>query len=189
MSDTSPPGDPGPQISDAVQEVQGVFPSDSALQDAISRLGTAGFDRADISIPDASGVGGASTPEQGAENPTTEEDARQTRTLHTSMAATVGAMAAAGTVIATGGAAAPAIAAAAAGGLGLGGAMQGVTSAGKEAEHQTREEAAAKGELVLSVRLKSPDQRTAAEQAMREAGAGRVQGVVRTGVCSAGWTG
>ncbi|MBV8573803.1 MAG: hypothetical protein JOZ58_02020 [Acetobacteraceae bacterium] len=189
MSDTSKPGDPGPQMSDAVQEVQGVFPSDSALQDAISRLGTAGFDRADISVLDATADQSQATPEEGAQNPNTEEDERQARTLHTSLAASVGVMAGAGAVVASGGALAPAVAAAAAGGLGLGGAMQGVASAAKESEHQTREEAAAKGELVLSVRLKSADLREAAEEAMRSAGATRVQGVVRAGISSASWTG
>jgi hypothetical protein len=188
MIDTPAPGDPGPQISDAIQEVQGIFPSDSALKDAMSRLTLAGFDRADISIPDAAADPNA-TPEQSAENPTTEEDSQQARTLHTSLAASVGALAAAGAVIATGGAAAPAVAAAAAGGLGLGGAVQGVTTAAESAQHDTREEAAAKGELVLSVRLQRPDQRAAAEEAMRNAGATRVQAVVRTGVSSAGWTG
>jgi hypothetical protein len=190
MSDTpSAPGDPGPQLSESIQEMQGVFPSDSALQDAISRLTTAGFDRADLSIQDAASEGAEATPEQGAQNPTSEDDSRQARTLHTSLAASVGAMAAAGAVVATGGAAAPAVAAAAAGGLGLGGAMQGVTQATETARHQNREEAAAQGALILSVRLQRPDQRQTAEAAMKDAGATSVQAVVRSGISSAGWTG
>ena len=105
------------------------------------------------------------------------------------MAGAVGALAAAGAVIATGGAAAPAVAAAVAGGVGLGAAAEGATKVADTMQHQQREEAAARGELVLSVRLRQPDRRDAAEAAMREAGATRVEGVVRTGVSASGWTG
>ncbi len=190
MSETgSVPGKAGPEVSAAVEEVRGIFPSNSALQDAVSRLGVAGFDRADISIPGVAPLTQEATPEQGAENPNTEEDSQQTRTLHSSMAGAVGALAAAGAVIATGGAAAPAVAAAVAGGVGLGAAAEGATKVADTMQHQQREEAAARGELVLSVRLRQPDRRDAAEAAMREAGATRVEGVVRTGVSASGWTG
>ena len=169
------PASPGPGLPEAVDEVRGLFPSDSALQDAISRLSMAGFDRADISIPDAAPTTTAAvTPDQGAENPNTEDDSRQARTLHTSMAASVGAMAAAGVVIATGGAALPAVAAAVAGGAGLGAVTQGITGATDAAQHGSREQAASRGELALSVRLTSPAKRTAAEEAMRQAGATQV---------------
>ena len=167
----------GPALGETVQEVRGAFPSDGAIQDAISRLSIAGFDRADISIPDASPVSSRTTPEQSAENPTTEDDSQQARTLHTSMAASVGAMAAAGAVIATGGAALPAVAAAVAAGVGLGAAVQGVTGAADKAQHDEREEAASRGELVLSVRLRDSSRRPLAEQAMRDAGSMRVDAV------------
>jgi hypothetical protein len=187
MSDVgNVPGNTGPQLGGEVEEVQAVFPSDSSLQDAIARLGMAGFDRSDISIP---GTQSATTPEQGADNPNTEEDTRQERTLHTSLAGSAGAMAAAGAVVATGGAALPAVAAAAAGGVGLGAAAHGLSNAAKSAEHSEREAAAQSGELVLSVRLRQPDEQAKAEQAMRDAGATKVQAVVRSGVSSAGWTG
>ena len=75
MSETgSVPGKAGPEVSAAVEEVRGIFPSDSALQDAVSRLGVAGFDRADISIPGVAPLTQEATPEQGAENPNTAED-------------------------------------------------------------------------------------------------------------------
>jgi hypothetical protein len=187
MSDAgNTPGNSGPQLGGEVEEVQAVFPSDSSLQDAIARLGMAGFDRSDLSIP---GTQPATTPEQGADNPTTEEDARQGRTLATSLASSAGALAAAGAVVATGGAALPAVAAAAAGGVGLGAAAQGVSNAAKSAEHSEREAAAQSGELVLSVRLRQADQQAKAERAMREAGATKVEAVVRSGVSSTGWTG
>ena len=190
MSNTrSVPEKPGPEISAAVDEVRGVFPSDAALQDAIARLELVGFDRADLSIPGVSPETHEATPEASADNPNTETDTRQSRTLHTSLAASAGALAAAGAVIATGGAAAPAVAAAVAGGVGLGAAAQGATQAADRIQHQDREEAAARGTLMLAVRLRRPDQRGVAEAALREAGATEVEGIVRSGVASAGWTG
>ena len=163
-----------------MHEVQGLFPSNATLEDAIARLTADGFDRADISIPDASPAREDVTPEAGAANPNTETDDRQTRTLHTGMAASVGALAAAGAVIATGGAAAPPISAAAAGGLGLGAAASGISTAASQTERDAREEAAKRGELVLSVSLRDPSFRDRAEAAMWKAGAMRVAPVIRT---------
>ena len=116
MSDISGSGKSGPAVADDVSEVQGLFPSNATLEDAILRLTGDGFDRADISIPDVSPTRAEATPEQGAANPNTDVDDQQSRTLHTGLAASVGALAAAGAVVATGGLAAPAIAAAVAGG-------------------------------------------------------------------------
>jgi hypothetical protein len=166
------PAKAGPSLATAAEELCAAFPSDAAFQDAIARLQQAGFDRADISAPAA--VPTAATPEASAENPNAEDDIRQSRTLHTSMAASVGAVAAAGAVIATGGAALPAVAAAIAGGVGLGAAMQGLTGAADKAQHDLREEAAARGELLLTVRMPTPSRLPAAEAAMRAAGAKRV---------------
>lgn len=169
----------GPPLTGAVQEVLGCFPNDIAIQDAISCLSMAGFDRSEISVHDADPAALRATPEQSAENPNTEDDSRQSRTLHTSMAASVGALAAAGAVIATGGAALPAIAAAVAGGVGLGAAMEGVTRASDKVQHDLREEAASRGELLLSVHLRDPARQSIAESAMREAGASRIETVLR----------
>lgn len=173
------PDKAGPDLTEMVDEVRGTFASDSALQDAISRLTLVGFDRADISLPDATPTSVDATPEQGAKNPNTEDDSRQTRTLHASMAASVGAMAAAGVVIATGGAALPAVAAAVAGGVALGAVTEGITGATNAAQHGSREEAASRGELLLSVRLRDHAQHTAAETAMRDAGATDIAAIPR----------
>jgi len=94
----------GPAIG-ALHEVRATFGTPEALQEAVGRLETAGFDRADLSLPEI--MTGQETPDAGARPVDTEEDARQARTLHTSGAAAVAGMAAAGGVIATGGAAAP----------------------------------------------------------------------------------
>ena len=80
-----------------------------------------GFDRADLSLPENMPPSERATPEAGAKAVDTEEDARQTRTLHTGGAAAAVGMAAAGVVIASGGAAAPAVAAAAVGAGAAGG--------------------------------------------------------------------
>ena len=64
----------------------------------------------------------------------TEDDARQARTLHTSTAAAIAALAGAGMTVATGGAAAPAVAAAVAAGAAAGGATYAVSSAANDQE-------------------------------------------------------
>ena len=170
---------PGPPIAETVEEVRGFFPSDGALQDAISRLVMAGFDRTDISLPVPVPPGEA-TPDQGAAEPHTEDDDRQMRTLHASLAGSAAALLAAGVVIGTGGAAAPAVAAAAAAGLAAGGVAHTVSRGANEAQHEERNAAAARGDLVLSVRVADTAKRSEAEAAMRAAGATRIHSVVRT---------
>jgi hypothetical protein len=180
MSDISGSDKSGPAVADEVSEVQGLFPSNATLEDAILRLTGDGFDRADISIPDVSPTRAEATPEQGAANPNTDVDDQQSRTLHTGLAASVGALAAAGAVVATGGLAAPAIAAAVAGGVGLGAAAEGVTRAAGRMQDDAREEAAKRGELILSVTLRRSDQQAKAEADMWKAGAMRVTPLTRT---------
>ena len=171
----------GPVLSEHIQEVQGIFPSDAAMQDAIGRLTLSGFDRAAISIPAANPAHHEATPTAGAADPHTDDDKRQVRTLQSSMAATVGAIAAAGATIATGGAAGVAIAAAAGAGLAAGGAVQVARSVGDTAQSESREEAARAGKLVLAVSVSSAADVAKAEAAMHEAGASRVESVTRTG--------
>lgn len=180
MNDASETPKGGPALDGDVHEIQGLFPSNATLEDGIARLTADGFDRADISIPDANPPSVDTTPEQGALNPNTETDDRQLRTLQTGLAASAGALAAAGAVIATGGAAAPAVAAAVAGGAGMGAAASGVSTAASASKISAREEAASRGELVLSVALRNASQRNKAEAAMWKAGAMRVAPVIRT---------
>jgi hypothetical protein len=168
-------------ISDTIEEVQGIFPHDAALQDAIGRLTRLGFDRAALSLPAASPRAAMATPDQGAENPDTEDDARQLRTLGSSTAAVVGAAIGAGLTVATGGAALPAFAAAAGLGLAAGGGVFAASSAASNAQHDERADAALRGELVLAVNLRDTAEAAKAEAAMREAGATRVASVRREG--------
>lgn len=184
----------GPAMAGSVQEVQGVFPSDAAMEDAIAKLTLAGFDRADFSLPVTNPTSGTATPEQGAATPLTDTDLRQARTMGTGMAGTIGAFAAAGATIATGGVAGVAIAAAAAVGIGSGLAANAIGTAAKTAQSDDHEAEAKAGRLVLSVHTATTEKQAQAEQIMRVAGASHVAAVSRVaatdaGINSAGWTG
>jgi hypothetical protein len=171
----------GPVINDTIQEVQGIFPSDAALQDAIGRLTRAGFDRASLSLPAANPRPLHATPTAGADNPETDDDAQQSRTLHSSMAASVGAMIGAGVTVATGGAAAVAAVAALGLGAAAGGAVSAAHAAADHAQTEHRNASAAAGELVLSAAAPDAEAVAKARTAMQEAGASRVEAVTRTG--------
>ncbi len=170
----------GPRINDTIQEVQGIFPNDASLQDAIGRLTRAGFDRAALSLPAARPSYEDATPSYGAENPNTEDDTRQSRTLQSSMAAAAGAMIGAGVTVATGGAAALAAAAALGLGAAAGGAAHAAHLVGDSAQSQGRDEAAAEGTLVLSAAAHTADSVEKAREGMQAAGALRVETVQRT---------
>ena len=190
----------GPAMTADVYEVQAAFATEAALQEAIVLLSQARFDRADLSLPAAAPVSAVATPDQGAALPTTDTDMRQARTLGTSMAGTIGAVAAAGVTIATGGAAAVVIAAAAAVGAAAAGGAHAIGQATEGNMTQQREAAAERGELLLSARVTTPERRALAEQLMQQAGGRAVANVTRDaageshgdeagGVSSASWTG
>jgi hypothetical protein len=162
-----------------IHEVRGIFPSDAALQEAIAQLTLAGFDRADLSLPHATPWPEDATPEQGADEPTTEVDAQQARTLHTSGAAAVGALLAAGVTVATGGVAAAAAGAAVGAGAAAGAVAAALSRGDDSSQHEKREKAAAAGELILSVRTPNAAKEGEAEAIMRAAKATRVDTVVR----------
>ena len=187
-------GKAGPSMAESVDEVQGIFPSDAAMEDAIAKLTLAGFDRADFSLPTTSPTGGAATPEQGAATPMTDTDLRQARTMGTGMAGTIGAFAAAGATVATGGVAGVAIAAAAAVGVGSALAANAIGTAAKTAQSDEHEAEARAGRLVLSVHTATAGKQAEAERIMRSAGATEVSAVTRAaaadvGVDSSSWTG
>jgi hypothetical protein len=171
----------GPVLNNAIDEVQGIFATDAALQQAIGKLTLAGFDRAAISLPHASPHPAEATPEQGTAPLGTETDTRQMRTLLSSTAGVTGALAAAGVTVATGGAAGVVLAAAAAGGLLAGGATSVASSAVGDAQQEAREQSAADGTLVLAVHAPTPEAAAKAEAALHAAGAIRVERVVREG--------
>lgn len=178
MSSTN---DASPTISETIKEVQGSFPSNAALEDAIGRLTRSGFDRAAISLPAANPEAEDATPSAGAQDPMTDDDTRQVRTMRSSMAATAAAFVGAGVTAATGGAALVAVAAAAGMGLAAGGAVSAASVAVDNAETRARDKAAAAGELVLSVTAQDPDAILKATEAMLQSGATDVLTVTREG--------
>ena len=164
----------GPAIAKA-HEARAHFTDPDAMQAAVAQLEMSGFDRADLSLPEAMPPVERATPEAGAKPVDTEEDARQARTLHTSGAAAVVGMAAAGVVIASGGAAAPAVAAAVVGGGVAGGIAYALSSASNDDEQMEREEKAASGMLILSVRAPTIERRAEAASILRAAGGWEVE--------------
>ena len=147
-----------------------MFRDTDAMQRAVARLEISGFDRADLSLPEVMPPAERATPEQGAKPVDTEEDARQTRTLHVSGAAAAVALAASGVVVASGGAAVPAVAAALLGGGAAGGVAYTLSSASNADEQMDRERKAASGNLILSVRAPSAEKRAEAQSILRAAG-------------------
>jgi len=145
------------------------------MQQAISQLNLHGFDRADLSLPEQNPPPNRATPESGAMEADTEEDARQARVVQSSTAASVAALAAAGITVATGGAAIPAIAAAVLAGGAMGGATFAVSSAANSHDQDARDERAAAGNLILSVRTPTAEKRVEAEAILRSAGGQSIQ--------------
>ncbi|WP_428375800.1 hypothetical protein [Lichenicoccus sp.] len=186
MSDApnEPPGNPGtiPIMSDAIREVQGIMPDEGTLQQATQALLTAGFDRHDLSLPAPRPSPQDTTPEQGAENPTDEHDARQARTLANSTVGVAGALMG-GLVasVATGGAAIPAAAAAVAAGLSAGGLSQATFQGAANVREQRHDAQGARGELVLAALARDPEHEALATRVLSEAGALWVETVERTG--------
>ena len=185
----------GPALATSVAEVQGVFPNDNTMQDALSQLTLAGYDRADFSLPEEQHAQAASTPTEGAENPTDDTDKAQLRTLGTSMAGYAGAVAVAGAVIATGGAAALAVGGAAAVGLGTAAAANATGQAADQAAVDERNRRGAAGTLILAVRTTTQAQADQVTGIMQKAGAvkatpiNRGEGAMTAGVSAASWTG
>lgn len=194
MSDT---GDTkqGPSLAASVAEVQGVFPNDDTMQDALSQLGLAGYDRSDFSLPEEQDARQVGTPTEGAENPTDDVDKAQLRTLGTSMAGYAGAVAVAGAVLATGGAAALAVGGAAAVGAGTAGLANATGQAADQATINERNRRGESGTLVLAVRTRTPAQAQQVTDILHKAGATQVTPVERAdqaltaGVSAASWTG
>lgn len=182
----------GPALKPSVQEVQGHFPSDDAMQDALGRLTLAGFDRADFSLPDDRSAT-MQTPNETAENPVDATDKAQLRTMGTGMAGYAGAAAAAGVTLATGGAAGVALAAAAAIGAGSALAANAAGTAADNANVADRNARGTAGMLVLAVRTTSDEEVDEVTSILEAAGATQVEqisgGAMTSGVSSASWTG
>jgi hypothetical protein len=156
----------------SVEEVQGSFPSQAALQSAVDRLTDAGFDRARLVVPSTARAASGNVSE--TDNPKPDDDERQLRTLHSSTAAAAAALAGAAAVVATGGAAAVAVAVAAGAGALAGGGMIVANNASDAVRTEAHNQAAARGELQLVVAITDESEKMLAEGAMGAAGATEV---------------
>ncbi len=175
MSETQ---NPEAATNQGVEEVFGIFPSDAALKQAVDRLHDAGFDRSRLVVatPDA---GSPAEAVAATDNPKPEDDTRQLRTLHSSMAAAAASMAGAAVVVATGGAAAAAGAAAAGAGIVAGGGMLAANNTYDQVVSETHDDAAARGQLRLVVALDAVTEKDVVAQAMRAAGATEISSRLR----------
>lgn len=182
-----------PALTDEVQELQARFPNDAALQAAMSKLEFAGFDHADLSLPDPEAM--VDTPDS-AEAASGGVDRAQLRTMASGMAGTTAGFAVAGVLLATGGVAAPVVAAlGGASAIGTVLATSGVSNATDAAGVAARDALGAEGKLVLAVRVRSAEMTAKGEAALREAGGTDIKAIVDAnkaqtrGTSSASWTG
>jgi len=151
-----------------------LMPSSAVLNKAIKRLETAGFDRADLSLPEIDPPPERTTPEAGAKEPDTGVEAQQSRLLHSGVGGAIGAMAAATAAAATGGAATAIAGAAIGGGLVVGGVAHAISRGASEEEQEDRDRKAAASKLVLSVRAPTAERQARATAVLRAAGATRL---------------
>ena len=187
----------GSALAEAIQEVQGWFPNNAALQAALDKMLDGGYTRSDFSLPEEQVVGRPSeaTPTESTGAQETSVDNQQIRTMNAGMAGYAGATIAAGAVVATGGAAALAVGAAAAAGLGATAVSQGVGHAAEQAQADKMDRRGAAGTLVLAVHVKDQTQADQAALIMRENGATETKLVTRAdealtaGVSASSWTG
>jgi hypothetical protein len=159
----------GPPIG-TLHEVRATFGDPDAMQRAVDRLETSGFDRADLSLPEAIPPVERATPEAGAKPVDTEPDARQARTLYVSAVASAAALTAAAVFVALGSSIVwVAIAAVIAGAI-AGTIVHLLSRAATQGEQTERERKAAAGTLILSVRAPNAEKRAEARAILRAAG-------------------
>ena len=151
-----------------------LLPTSAVLNEAIKQLETAGFDRADLSLPEIDPPPERATPEAGAKEPDTGVEAQQSRLLHSGVGGAIGAMMAATATAATGGAAAAIAGAAIGGGLVVGGIAHVISRGASEEEQEDRDRKAAAGKLVLSVRAPTAERQARAAEVLRAVGATRL---------------
>jgi hypothetical protein len=156
------------------QAVFAHMPTSAVLNEAIKRLQLAGFDRADISLPELNPPVERATPDAGAKEPDTGVEAQQSRLMHSSTGGAIGALLAGTAAAATGGAAAAIAGAAIGGGVLVGGIAHVISRGASEAEQEDRDRKAAAGKLVLSVRAPTAEREARAAKVLREVGATRL---------------
>ncbi|MCK6454089.1 MAG: hypothetical protein L6R19_25010 [Alphaproteobacteria bacterium] len=172
---------------ETLREAVGAFDSPEQLEEAVNALTTSGWDRADLSMLGQEHLFSAELPREGrdseraADDPAaprgaivSDADVRQGRTLLSGMAGVIAAFLASGAMIVTGGGALAAVVGAAAAG---GGATMLVHALGRMAgasHDQFLHEQAARGGILLWVKLHKPEQEFPAQDILRRCGAKHV---------------
>lgn len=151
-------------------EVLARFRSAKAMDDAIEQLKVHGFDRGDLGVPEVDPPPERATSEAGSLAADTASGAQQSRVVHVALAGAIAAMIGA-LIAATQRAGIAGIAGAAIGaGIVVGILAELIVRAFDNAAHRRRENTAAQGKLVLSVRTPSPEKREHACEVLRQAG-------------------
>lgn len=149
------------------QEIVGTLPSPEALENAVSELTSAGWDRSELSIlAQHSLIGGetveadarrlADDPQVDHQAVVSDVDMRQGRTLATGMAGVVSAFVASGATILTGGTALAAIVGAAVAGGGAAALVEGAASLAGRKRDDFLNEQLQQGGILLWARLQDP---------------------------------
>jgi hypothetical protein len=161
----------------STREAFALFQDTDKVNAAVSDLEGAGFDRSEMSLLAQQGVLDGHMPgeygeiHKAAEDPKApreaviaDTDVRQGRTLAASTVAAVGAFAASGITIMTGGTAAVAIAAAAAAGLGSAAVGEALGKKASDSEKEYLREQLRRGGIVLWVKTPTPEKESRARQ-------------------------
>lgn len=167
---------------EAYREVVGIFRDPGALEQAVSDLGSAGWDRADMSLlaqhgvlkPEPVTTGSADlADDEHAEREavTSDPDVRQRRTLAAGMAGVVGAFLASGATILTGGGVLAAVVGAAVVGGGAGAAVDALVHRIDDRRGKFLRDQVEQGGILLWARLRDPAQERIATDIMRRCGA------------------
>jgi hypothetical protein len=151
--------------------VFGLFASSAALNNAIKELEMAGFDRADLSLPDTQP---RNAPDLSPKPPDTGVEAQQSRIFHTSVAGAFAAVVAAMIAAALGGGVGPMVGAAIAAALVVSATVHLISRAASRREQMDRDRKAASGRLVLSVRTPAAVKVAHATEILQRAGAVKI---------------
>jgi hypothetical protein len=167
-------------------EIVGLFQSPEALENAITALASAGWDRAEMSLLGAPELLehrlDAQAAEKIAQRPdvphspvVSKDDVRQMRTLTTGMAGVVAAFLTAGATIMSGGAALAAVIGAAAAGGGAAGAIEALGHNADERRERALREQLKHGGILLWVLLRDPGKEAKAREILQRNGATDIQ--------------
>jgi hypothetical protein len=169
------------QTAGPSSEIVGLFHSPEALENAISELASAGWDRAEMSLlgaPELLDQANHQATERVAHNPSaphspviSKDDVRQVRTLTTGVAGVVAAFLAAGATIMSGGAALAAVVGAAAAGGGAAGILESFGRNADEKRDQILREQLEKGGILLWAMLRKPEDEAKAREILQRTGA------------------